>query len=102
MTFRRVAQIVGLGCVYTLGLLTLVGTGTNNPVTPTNAALQIPGTTPGMWQDVLPQGRHLHRTAVRHLGAHCEGELFGSHTIISACDGTGHGRQRSRLRNPGG
>jgi hypothetical protein len=55
MTFRRVAQIVGLGCVYTLGLLTLVGTGTNNPVTPTNAALQIPGTTPGMWQDVLPQ-----------------------------------------------
>ena len=55
MTFRRVAQIVGLGCVYALGLLTMVGTGTNNPVTPTNAALQIPSTTPGMWQDVSPQ-----------------------------------------------
>jgi hypothetical protein len=55
MTFRRVAQIVGLGCVYALGLLTMG-----------------------------------------------EGDLLGSLTIISPCDSTGHGRQRSRRGNPGG
>lgn len=55
MTCRRVAQIIGIACVYALGLLAVIGSGTTTPATPTNATLQIPGTTAGAWQDVSPQ-----------------------------------------------
>ena len=52
MTIRRIAQSVGLGGVFALGLLAMLGSNETSPETPKAAEVQVPS--PSGWEDVPP------------------------------------------------
>jgi hypothetical protein len=53
MTIRRIAQSIGLGGVFALGLLTMFGSNNVTPQTPSAGEVQIPSPG-GIWEDVPP------------------------------------------------